>query len=658
MNAMPVAITRCSADLRYLWVSERYAEWLDVPVAEITGNRIADVIGEAGMSAIRPYIDVVLSGQGVEYEDRITFRKIGERWIHAEYQPTHGPTGAVDGWVACVIDVTDRKRAEERLSVAHAALARLFELSVMPGGTEAMPELLQMVLDTAIEVTDADMGNLQLYDDATASLRIVAERGFSPPFLEHFGTVRGGHGACGEAVRSRQQTIVENVAESPLFDGASQRVLEAAEVRSVQSTPLTSRDGRILGVISTHWRKRQRPDPEQLRTLEIVARQAADSLAHLRQEERLLDADRRKDEFLAMLGHELRNPLAPIVTATELMKLRGADLLEKERKVIERQAQHLTRLVDDLLDVSRITRGKIELRKESVALAQIVAKAVEIASPALELRRHRLAVDVSPELVIDADPARMVQVVANLLTNAAAYTDPGGEICVRGGETPDTITLLVLDSGIGIAPAMLPFVFDPFVQEKQGLDRPRGGLGLGLSIVKGLVELHSGSVSAQSEGLGRGSTFSVSLPRSPQQPPAPVAAPELDERRSNGTRVLIVDDNEEAAETLADALTELGHEVRIAHDGPSALKIVEEFTPGVALIDIGLPVMDGYELARRLLERPALSHLRLIAVSGYGEPSAARRSGRAGFEAHLVKPVPLGAVERAIRTARFRPRDS
>jgi GAF domain-containing protein len=186
-----------------------------------------------------------------------------------------------------------------------------------------MPEMLQMVLDTAIEVSDADMGNLQLYDHGTETLGIVAERGFSRPFLDHFATVRGGRGACGEAMRRGQQIIVEEVAESPLFDGPSLRVIEAAGVRSVQSTLLLSRDGRTLGVISTHWRRRHRPDPEQLRTLEIVARQAADSLEHLRQEERLLEADRRKDEFLAMLGHELRNPLTPIVTATELMKLRG-----------------------------------------------------------------------------------------------------------------------------------------------------------------------------------------------------------------------------------------------------------------------------------------------------------------------------------------------
>jgi CheY-like chemotaxis protein len=243
----------------------------------------------------------------------------------------------------------------------------------------------------------------------------------------------------------------------------------------------------------------------------------------------------------------------------------------------------------------------------------------------------------------------MVQVVANLLTNAANYTDPGGDIGVRGELTSAAVSLRVIDSGIGIAPTTFPFVFDPFVQEKQGLNRPRGGLGLGLAIVKSLVELHGGSVSAHSEGLGQGSTFSVSLPRSSRHPAGPADALVSSERRSNGSRILIVDDNEEAANTLGDALIELGHEVRIAHDGPSALRIVDEFTPTVALIDIGLPVMDGYELGRRLRERPTLSRIRLVAVTGYGEPSAARRSAGAGFEAHLVKPVQLGAIEQVVR---------
>ena len=652
MAAIPEAVTRCSADLRYLWVSDRYAAWLGIPAAEIIGRRIVDVIGDEGMRSIRPYVEAVLAGKPVEYEAEVRLGKIGKRWIRAEYSPTFDRSGALDGWVAWVCDVTDQKRAEEDLSVAHAALGRLFELSVMPGGVEAMPALLEAVVDAAIQVTAADKGKLQLYEDASDSLRIVAHRGFDRPFLEHFAAVRSGNAACGEAMRLRQQVIVDDVTTSPLFDGPSKAILAGAGVRSIQSTPMVSREGRLLGVISTHWKDLRRPDLERLRTLEIVARQAADALEHRRQEERLREADRRKDEFLAILGHELRNPLAPIVTATELMALRDGGVMTEERKTIERQAKHLIRLVDDLLDVSRITRGKIELRKEQVALAHMVAKAVEISSPLLEQRSHKLTIEVPPGLMLEADPQRMVQVIANLLTNAATYTDPGGQVRVTGEATEASVILRVIDNGIGISSAMLPVVFEPFVQEKQALNRPRGGLGLGLAIVKSLVELHGGSVSARSEGVNKGSEFVITLPRGRRKDDARAGAEEgRQESRSRGARILLVDDNQDWARSVADLLGMLGHDVRVAHDGPQALRVVEQFTPTLCLLDIGLPVMDGYELARHLRALPQLSGVPLVAVTGYGEPSAVQRSTEAGFKAHLVKPVPLDVLEKVAREA-------
>jgi PAS domain S-box-containing protein len=649
LAAMPAAFTRCSADLRYLWVSERYATWLGLSADEIVGERIVDVIGEPAMQSKRPHVDAVLGGKAVEFEELVHFNKIGARWIHAEYSPTFDQAGAVTGWMACVTDVTDRKRVEDSSGVAHAALARLFELSVMPGGTEGLPALLQAMVDTAIEVTAADTGNLQLYDETADCLRIAAQRGFAPSFLDHFAVVRGAS-ACGEAKRHRRQVIVEDVRTSPIYDAPSRAVIEAAGIRSVQSTPMVSREGRLLGVISTHWNKPGQPDPDRLRALEIVVRQAADVLEHRRQEERLREADRRKDEFLAMLGHELRNPLAPILTATELMALRDPGVMESERQTIERQAKHLIRLVDDLLDVSRITRGKIDLRMEPIALAQLVAQAVEIASPLLEQRSHRLSIEVATDLTIEVDPARMVQVVANLLTNAADYTDPGGRVQVRAEATQDTVTLIVSDTGIGISPEMLPIVFEPFVQEKQTLSRPRGGLGLGLAIVKNLVELHGGTVSARSAGLDKGSEFTVSLPRSRRDDARAATSIVGRWTSTGGARILIVDDNADWARAVATGLTTFGHEVRTAHDGPEALRLVEHFTPRLALLDIGLPVMDGYELAKRLRQLPSMSGAALVAVSGYGEPSAVQRSSEAGFTAHLVKPVTLQALDRLARS--------
>jgi CheY-like chemotaxis protein len=254
--------------------------------------------------------------------------------------------------------------------------------------------------------------------------------------------------------------------------------------------------------------------------------------------------------------------------------------------------------------------------------------------------------------MIEADPQRMVQVVANLLTNAASYADPGGQVRVSGEATDATIVVRVTDNGIGISPTMLPVIFDPFVQEKQALNRPRGGLGLGLAIVRSLVELHGGSVTARSDGLGKGSEFAVSLPRGRREDDARTrtsSAPQ--EKRSRGARILLVDDNDDWARAVADLLAMLGHEVQVANSGPEALRMVEQFTPNVCLLDIGLPVMDGYELARRLRALPSLAGVPLVAVTGYGEPSAIQRSAEAGFKAHLAKPVPLDVLDKVARSA-------
>jgi signal transduction histidine kinase len=358
-------------------------------------------------------------------------------------------------------------------------------------------------------------------------------------------------------------------------------------------------------------------------------------------------ANRAKDEFLAMLGHELRNPLAPITTALYLMRLRHQGIAEKERGVIERQVEHLVRLVDDLLDVSRLTQGKVELRRQRVEVSEIVAKAIETASPLLEQHGHHLAVDVPPSgLAVDGDVTRLGQVIANLLINAAKYTRSGGRIAVEGARRGAEIVLAVRDDGIGIDREMLPKIFDLFMQERQALDRSQGGLGLGLAIVRSLIAMHGGSVSAHSAGRGHGSEFTVRLPAAVLQVAeddaggaAPAEEPASAKGAADALRILVVDDNTDAAVVLAEWLSAVGHTTRIAHDGPSALRIAQELEPDVAVVDIGLPVMDGYELARRLRALPALERLHLIAVTGYGQSEDRLRSREAGFDEHLVKPI-------------------
>ncbi|HEY7171090.1 MAG TPA: ATP-binding protein [Vicinamibacterales bacterium] len=377
-------------------------------------------------------------------------------------------------------------------------------------------------------------------------------------------------------------------------------------------------------------------------------------------------ANRTKDQFLAILGHELRNPLAPILTALQLMTLRGEGSGLKERTVIDRQVRHLVRLVDDLLDVSRIARGKIELRHQTIELADIVGTAVEGVSPLLEQRHHHLAIDVPRGLLLRGDPTRLTQVVVNVLSNAAKYTEPRGAIAIEARQRGGQVELHVRDSGIGISADMMPHVFEMFAQERQALDRSHGGLGLGLTIVKSLVELHHGTIEAHSDGVGHGSEFVIRLPAAAVAPAVePVAGIAGQERRAavpTGRRILVVDDNADAARLLADALELVGYETRVAFDGPEALEAVAEFHPDAALLDLGLPLMDGYELAGQIAAAAAGPRPLLIAVTGYGQVSDREKSLAAGFDAHVVKPVDMPrlmslleqllAADRSVETVR------
>jgi signal transduction histidine kinase/ActR/RegA family two-component response regulator len=400
--------------------------------------------------------------------------------------------------------------------------------------------------------------------------------------------------------------------------------------------------GRYMAVLEQQARALETQIAERRsaeRRLVEVDRQRSEALR------RLAEADRHKDEFLALLGHELRNPLAPITTALELMDQRSDPCCRRERAVLRRQVEHMKRLVDDLMDVSRVTRGKIELRSEVLELSAVVAHAVEMASPLLEQRGHRLSTAVPEGLRIHADPFRLCQIVSNLLTNAATYTDRGGRVTLAARREGDAVVLDVTDSGHGIEPALLPHLFELFVQGDRALDRAQGGLGLGLPLARMLAELHGGTLAARSEGPERGSTFSLRLPLAQAEvtPPAAVVA-----AVPRGRRVLVVDDNRDAADLLASLLKESGYEVTVAYDGPEAVAAAARAVPDVALLDLGLPGMDGYELAERLQATRAGAPLQLIALSGYGLDADRSRSRAVGFDIHLVKPVALDTLLRTL----------
>jgi signal transduction histidine kinase len=369
---------------------------------------------------------------------------------------------------------------------------------------------------------------------------------------------------------------------------------------------------------------------------------------HLAEQQRAAEAlrraDRQKDEFLAMLAHELRNPLAPIRNG--LLLLDGPES-GRVREMMGRQVDHLVRLVDDLLDVSRILRGKVELRVEPLDLATVLARATETSQPIIDAQGHELTVSLSqPRIRVNGDPVRLAQVFANLLNNAAKYTEKGGHIWVAAGREGGEVVVRVADDGIGMPADLVPRVFDLFTQAERSLDRSQGGLGLGLTLIKRLVEMHGGTVEAHSEGPGKGSEFVVRLPAfegvvpgepgpagdTPSPPPAPPR------------RVLVVDDNADAAETLAWLLRAAGHDVLTAYDGRAAVDTAPAFRPEVVLLDIGLPGIDGYEVAARLRRRPELREALLVAVTGYGQDEDRRRSREAGFDEHLTKPIDPAAL--------------
>jgi two-component system CheB/CheR fusion protein len=350
-----------------------------------------------------------------------------------------------------------------------------------------------------------------------------------------------------------------------------------------------------------------------------------------------------------MLAHELRNPLAPIRNGLHILRMPGVarSTVERAQSMMEQQVRNLIRLVDDLLDVSRITRGKIHLQKEKIDLAAVVGNAVETVRPLVELQRHQLSISLPQESVtLEADPTRIEQIIANMLSNAAKFTEPGGHIWLTAGRENSEVVLRIRDTGIGISDALLPCIFDMFTQADRTLDRPQGGLGIGLTLVRQLVHLHGGSVLAHSDGPGKGSEFIVRLPPPPEQAPELSPPPLATGPAKNGSlRVLVVEDEAIVAEMLIMLLKLWGHAVQGVHEGPAALAAIATFAPEVILCDLGLPGMDGYELARQVRHREGANKPVLVAITGYGQEEDKRRAQAAGFDHHMTKPVDPNVLE-------------
>jgi signal transduction histidine kinase len=563
--------------------------------------------------------------------------------------------------------------SEERLAADLALMKRLQEVSTrLVRDGDAEPPLLEIV-DAAIAITGADMGNIQLLDRGSGALKIVASRGFESPFLEFFNTVHEGQAACGSAMKSCARVVIDDVTTSPVFVATpTLDVLLTARVRAVQSTPLVSRCAQLLGMLSTHYRTPHVLADRDLRLLDVLARQAADWIDRTQAQEELRhakkaleEADRRKDEFLAVLAHELRNPLASIMAGSRLLRLPASSTLESEqtRHMIEQEVGQLSRLADDLLDVSRINTGRVTLRHETLDLRKVIRRALETTRPFFEVRQHRVRFHLPRKPVrVCGDSVRLLQVLSNLLANAAKYTPKAGTIRLTAAMTGGHAVVQISDSGIGIAPADLPRIFDLFNFVERSRDYAEGGLGIGLTLSRRLVDMHKGSLEAFSDGPGRGSEFVVRLPLVDALPRASTrrARPNSERiPRTTGSagrpertrRILLVDDNEAFATAMASLLNAMGHEVQAIHDGAAAVPTARALRPQVVLLDINLPGKRGYDIAREFRADPELADTLLIAVTGYGQEKDKRQAHTAGFDHHLTKPVDENVLEMLIDKA-------
>jgi PAS domain S-box-containing protein len=764
---LPALVSYIDRDLRYRFINRAYAEWFETTADGVIGRTVREVLGDAAFAHRRPWLERALKGEAVRFEGMSPHARLGPRQVLVIYTP-HRDGESVSGIFVHVVDITDRKQAEERIQAAETEFRAVFEsaldailvtdddgryLAANPAASDLLGVPREEILGRSVsdfmepgfdfqsawrefldhrhergmirlvrpdgsvreaeysatremragqhlsvvrDVTDRKRAEAALTKQ-TERLRLLWEsasvllttdepdammRGLFAKLAPHFGLdtyfnfmaddagdalhlescigipddvardirrLEYGQAVCGNVALHRAPITATFIQQS---DDPRVQLVKGFGIRAYTCSPLLAGD-RLLGTLSFASRTRDQFDADELEFLATITRYVTVAYERLRLVRELRETDRRKDEFLALLAHELRNPLAPLRNGLQVMRLAGdkPDAVARVRGMMERQLAHMVRLIDDLLDVSRISRNKMELRRSRVLLSDVITNAVETARPAIETANHQLSVALPSEPVyLDADLTRLAQVFGNLLSNSAKYTEPGGRIWLDAGVAGGEVVVSVRDTGIGIPADALPTIFDMFSQVDRSLERSTGGLGIGLALVRGLVEMHGGTVAADSDGPGKGSTFTVRLPvvkaRHDTHPTKP-GDPE-----TNGTgprrRILVVDDNRDSAESMATLLDLLGNDVVTAHDGVEAVEAAERVRPDVVLMDVGMPRLNGYEATRRIREQPWGSDVTIIALTGWGQAGDRAQSRAAGCDGHLVKPVSLPDLERVL----------
>jgi PAS domain S-box-containing protein len=744
-DSMSASIAHCSRDLNYLWVSKPYADWLGLPAETIVGRPIAEIVGREAFEQMRFRFEQVLAGKSVQYEEVVDYKGLGPRWINGVYTPTFDARGSADGWVAVILDFTERRHVEEALRRSEERFARFMQF--LPGSAWIKDLNGRYVYANDAAVTIFDRSRESLYDKrdqevfpaqvaaqfaendrkaltSQTGVQLIETLEHSDGVVHHSLVSKfpilgpeqrpafiGGIAIDitdrlqAEKVRAESEERFRQLAEtinevfwmvdlretkilyiSPAYERVWGRTcqslydeprsfieavhpddkerVQAAAVERQSRGESTDEEYRIVTPEgSVRWiRNRAFPVKDAEGQVFRMAGIAEDITEKKRAEEALKQADRRKDEFLATLAHELRNPLAPICNAVELIQFAEGNpsAVEEARTVLKRQLGHLVRLVDDLLEISRITSGKLQLRKERIEFAAAVHSAVEATRPLVAAAGHELTISLPPEpIYLDADSTRLAQILSNLLNNAAKYAEKGGHIWLTAERQGDSVTVSVRDTGIGIAAEHLAHIFEMFSQALPALERSQGGLGIGLALVRGLVELHGGTIEAQSDGPGQGSEFTIRLPvaSGPDRPSLPeqLGKPVESIGPTPKSRILVVDDNPDTTATLALILERRGHHVHVAHDGLEAVHAAAAFRPDVVLLDIGLPKLNGYEVAQRIRQQRGANKMALVAVTGWGQQEDRRRAMEAGFDHHLTKPVDVADLMRLLALVVNRP---
>jgi PAS domain S-box-containing protein len=666
VDAIPGLVAYVNPDMRYRTVNRRYADWFGIATDQASGKPIADVIGEAAFAAVKPHLEAAMSGRAVSFETEVPYAQIGPRWVRAEYVPDIGSAGDVRGVITLIVDVTEAKRAAERLAEEAAVNETLYRIGTALNTNLDLDTIFQRLTDEATKVCRAQFGAF-FYNVETAqdeSYMLYALSGVPREKFAGFPMPRNTH-VFAPTFRGESVIRSDDITKDPRYgNNEPYRGMPPGHlpVRSYLAVPVKSRSGTVHGGLFFGHEQLGVFKERDERVLVAIAAQAAVAIDNARLLEtvrrervRAEDANRAKDLFLGSLSHELRTPLMAIIGWARM--LRSGSLAEEKREraleTIDRNAHAQAALIEDILDLSRITSGKMRLEVAPIEVAHVVETALDTARPAADAKGVRLQAVLDPDAgLVHGDATRLQQICWNLLSNAVKFTPRGGRVYVRLIRTDSQVELLVSDTGRGIPSGFLPWVFDPFSQSDSTSTREHGGLGLGLAIVKHLVELHGGTVRAESEGLDKGATFVVRLPVAPVRPAPSLAVPpvavtsppglNLDcPPELAGLRVLVVDDEADARDLIRTVLEGCNADVRTAATAADAFQLFQAAPPDLLVSDIGMKENDGYWLIRQIRQLPGDRGGRIpaVAITAYAATKDRTRALLEGFTNHISKPT-------------------